>query len=129
MIVSKVEWPMASGIPYVVLTIDTKISYRNVSDIRIVRARVVEWIKTKYDILPVTLGGYSISRGDAIEYITNRHSGTDCYTSRYSSQIKNWIDANNVTRFIIQMNGIWIDPASEKWLAVVECYDPDYANQ
>lgn len=129
MMIAKVEWPMASGIPYVVLTIDTKISYRNVSDIRIVRSRVVEWLKTNYDILPVTLGGYSISRGDAIEYINNRHSGTGCYTSRYSTLIKNWVSTNNVTRFILQINGIWLDPASEKWLAVIECYDPDYANQ
>ena len=128
MMIAKVEWPMASGIPYVVLTIDTKISYRNVSDIRIVRSKVMQWLKANYDILPVSLGGCSISRSDAIEYITNRYSGTDCYTSRYSILIKNWVNTYNVTRFVIQLNAIWFDPVSEKWLATVECFDPDYAD-
>ena len=128
MMIAKVEWLMSSGIPCVVQTIDTKISHKNISDIRIVRSKVMQWLKANYDILPVSLGGCSISRSDAIEYITNRYSGTDCYTSRYSILIKNWVNTYNVTRFVIQLNAIWFDPASEKWLATVECFDPDYAD-
>lgn len=129
MIVSKVEWPTSPGIPYVILTIDTQISSKEIPDIRVVRSRIAQWIKKRYSILPASLGGLQISRGDAIEYINNRHSGTDCYTSRYSIQIKNWVESNHISRFVFQMYGIWCDPATSKWLTTIECYDPDYTVQ
>lgn len=129
MIVSKVEWPTSPGVPYVILTIDTQISYKEIKDIRIVRSRIAQWIKKRYSILPASLGGLQISRGDAIEYINNRHSGTDCYTSRYSIQIKNWVESNHISRFVFQMYGIWYDPATAKWFTTIECYDQDYTVQ
>lgn len=126
MVITRLDWAIHPDIPYVILTIDTDILYKQIQDIGIVRSRVRQWLKKRYHFLPVALGGYKIDRGDVVEYINNRYSGQECYTSRQSIQIKTWIETNHVNKFVFGINGLWLDPSSGKWLIRVEVYDPAY---
>lgn len=128
MVITRLEYPLGEKVPYMIMTLDTMISTTNTVNIGIVRSKVKDDLKKIYPFIPVKIGSYMVNREDAMQYINNRHNGNGYYTSVGSRVIKSWIDTNAIEKFLISVNGIWLDPTSNKWLITVEVYDPDYAD-
>lgn len=128
MVVTRLEYPLGENVPYMIMSLDTMISVKNTVNIGIVRSKIKDELKKTYSFLPVSIGGHMINRDDAMQYINNLHYGNGYYTSVGSRIIKDWIETEKIDKFLISINGIWLDPTSNKWLITVEVYDPDYAD-
>lgn len=113
--ITRIRYLYGNNIPYIEMTIDTGYKMPNTTNIKIAMANTIKWLRDEqhYAVVPDRY-----NRNDILAYATNPTFTDAC-------RIREWIEKNDISRIFSQINEAWLDPGTNKWMVVVECYDED----